>query len=319
MQHERPRRKFVPVTEDSFASLIRLFMSAANPKWIQEPPSGYSDSTKDAWGRELRFMSRPDCLGALSRQEIRPALVQAFFDGIADRPGKQASALAALRQLEKWAVVRELLPRQITIGIEIQKSDGGHTPWSDAQVELAELHARPDIARAITLGANTGQRGSDLVRMGPTDMETVDGLDGINVRQQKTGREVWVPITSTLAKAMAQWDRRPGPFLVRPDGRAWTRKALYAAWVYERDTNPKLAPLKAAGLVPHGLRGHACVRLSRAGANTRQISDMVGMSEEMVKRYTRLSDQKANATAAVLHLERTLRERNFDMTKKNQA
>jgi hypothetical protein len=48
----------------------------------------------------------------------------------------------------------------------------------------------------------------------------------------------------------------------------------------------------------------------RAGANTRQIADMVGMSEPIVGRYCRFSVQRENASAAVLHLDRTFRERN---------
>ena len=58
----------------------------------------------------------------------------------------------------------------------------------------------------------------------------------------------------------------------------------------------------------HGLRGHACVRLLRHGANTRQISDWVGMSEGMVKNYTKFSDQKDNAIAAVFLLDGTQAE-----------
>ncbi len=156
------------------------------------------------------------------------------------------------------------------------------------------------------------------MRMGPTDVENYKGTDGINVRQVKTGREVWIPITSPLAAAMQAWERRPGPFLRKMDGTPWTRPALTNAWAYERDNNPALAPLRACGpdkdspLVIHGLRGHACVRLLRAGATTRQISDMVGMSEEMVANYTKFSVQRDNASAAVFHLERTLRERNLD-------
>ena len=63
-------------------------------------------------------------------------------------------------------------------------------PWTAEQVALAERHARADIARVVTLGANTGQRGSDLIRMGPTDIETYDGRDGIKVIQKRAGREV---------------------------------------------------------------------------------------------------------------------------------
>jgi len=173
---------------------------------------------------------------------------------------------------------------------------------------IAETHARADIARVIILGANTGQRGSDLVKMRWTDIEDYKGRPGVNVIQKKTKKDVWVPFTQPLMTAMGTWERRPGFILLNERGQPWTRQHLSHAWGYERDTNPLLAPLKQAGLVLHGLRGTACVRLLRAGANTRQISDMIGMSEEMVARYTRFSEQKENATAAVLHLDRTARE-----------
>jgi integrase len=299
------------ITEDCFAALVRLFVSPANAKW-----SKLAESTRVTWLRELSFAARPDCLGALSLQEIRPSLVQAFMDGIADRPGKQQAALTALRQLERWAIVRELLPRQITLGIEVGHSDGGHVPWTDAQVATAEQHCRPDLARVVTLAANTGQRGSDLVRMCPTDVETYDGRPGINVTQQKTGRKIWVPILSTLAAAMAKWERQPGPFLRRPNGRPWSRKDLSNHWERERDRNPMLIEHRTAPLVLHGLRGHACVRLKRAGATAMQIADMVGMSVDMVEHYCRFSVQRENASAAVVLLERTFKQRTDDVSSK---
>lgn len=317
MPQYKQRPKHVPITEDSFAALVRLFMSPINPKWHTPPPAGYSESTKTTWGRELQFAARPDTLGALSLQEIRPLLVQAFYDGIADRPVKQHVSLAAMRQLEKWAIVRELLPRQITLGVEVGHSEGGHIPWSNSQVAIAEQHCRPDLARVITLAANTGQRGSDLVRMCPTDIETYGGMQGINITQQKTGRKIWLPILSTLAAAMEKWERQPGPFLRRPDGLPWKRADLSNYWERERDRNPMLVEHRTAPLVLHGLRGHACVRLKRAGATAMQIADMVGMSVEMVEHYCRFSVQKENAVAAVIHLERTLKERSTDISPKS--
>jgi integrase len=314
------------VTEDSFAALIRLFMSPANVKWREPPPAGYAKSTKDNWGRELKLMAHPDCLGALKLAEIRPSLVQAYFDGISHLPGKCEGGLSVLKQLEKWAVVRDLLPRPITTGVEIPTSDNGHIPWTDEQVQLGETLARPELRRVITLAANTGQRGSDLVRMCWTDIETDEGIDGINVTQVKTGKRVWLPITRALADAMKTWERRPGPFLLKPDGTPWTRGDLSNAWARNRDTDPALKPLGKdavagkptddVGLVIHGLRGTACVRLKRAGATVPQIADMVGMSHEMVERYCRLSAQKENAKAAVVHLERTRRERDRGQSKK---
>jgi integrase len=282
------------VTENCFAALVRAFKGS--PKFLSLRPASQA-----LLGRELDFACRPTLLGAVLVDEIRPALVQQYLDGWNDKPGKQAAALAAFKMLEKWAVVRDLLPRSITLGVETGKPTGGHIPWTDEQVRIAEQHARPDLARVITLGANTGQRGSDLVRMGWGDIESFRGRDGINVKQVKTGREVWCPILEPLAKAMATWERRPGPFLLTPWGLPWERQQLTEAWNYERRHNPALSDLRK--LVLHGLRGHACVRLYGAGCTTKQVADMVGMSEPMVARYTRLSVQKENALAVVLKLE----------------
>ena len=77
------------ITDECFAAVIRAFM--ASPKF-----QGYSPATREAWGRELRLAERPDTLGAISVNILRPALVQAFIDALSDRPGKQAAALAAL-------------------------------------------------------------------------------------------------------------------------------------------------------------------------------------------------------------------------------
>lgn len=294
------RPKHARIIPGTFASVIRAYMTSA--KFLN-----YAHNTRVMWSRELVLAELPP-LGELSVEVVRPALIQAFLDGYAGRPGKQMAALTAIKQLERWAIVRDLLPYPITTGVEVERSDGGHVPWSDAQVALAEEHARPELAMVVTLAANTGQRGSDLVRMRWGDIEDFRGRPGINVVQRKTSRELWVPLTQALQTAMATWERRPGFILLRPRGGPWTREKLSAAWMAEREKNESLKPLAEAGLVLHGLRATACVRLSRSGATTRQISDMVGMSEDMVARYCRLSSQRENASAAIVHLEGTPRE-----------
>src|SRR5690242_10927293 len=101
-------------------------------------------------------------LGFLGTDEIRPKLVQEYLDGLSELPGKQTIARAVLRTLEKWAIVRDLLPRSITLGTEVVGSEDGHEPWTDDQVAQAEIPARSDLGRVISLAVNTGQRGSDI-------------------------------------------------------------------------------------------------------------------------------------------------------------
>jgi integrase len=289
------------ITSDVFASVIKGFL--ASEKFLK-----LARSTQVSYRHTLTLAEHPDTLGSVPIEEMRPALVQAFLDGFADRPAQQKCAQTALKSMEKWALVRDKLPFPITLGTEAPGGTGGHVPWTDEHVALAERHAKPHLARAVTLAANTGQRGSDLVRMGPTDLETYEGRPGINVRQVKTGHVIWIPMTQELMAVIGSWERRPGPFILKEDGQPMTRPQLSDQWLRERDSNPALAPLRAADLSMHGLRATAVVRLRRAGATALQIGDMVGMSEQMVKRYCRFSVQRENALAAVVYLDRTPRE-----------
>lgn len=304
------RPKATKIKGETFAAVIRQFVVSS--KFL-----GLARSTQTNYRHLLKLAERPDTLGAVPVEQMRPALVQAFLDGLADKPATQKCAQTAIKSLEKWAIVRDLLPIAISTGTEAPGGDGAHIPWSDDQVALAEQHARPHISRVITMAANTGQRGSDLVKMRWTDIEEVEGRLGINVVQVKTGLEIWVPFTRQLTSVMATWERRPGYILLKEDGHPWSRAQLSNQWERERDTQPALAPLRDAGLVMHGLRGTAVVRLRRAGATLPQICDVVGMSPPMVTRYCRKSVQRENALAAVYTLERTTGERQARAEKKN--
>jgi len=239
-----------------------------------------------------------DHLGGLSIYVIRPKLVQDYIDGFAEFPGKQKNVLSVLLAVQKWALPRDRLPHQITTGVECLDSEGGHQPWTDAQIALAERHARVDLARVITLMAHTGQRGSDIVRMRWSDIETENGVAGISVTQVKTGRQLWVPIDDELSAAMATWERKPPFFLVLSpfSGKPYKRENLSWHWNRHRDTNAALAPL--SGLALHGLRASRVIRLRKRGATELQIENVVGMSAPMVKRYCRLADQRSMAVAA---------------------
>jgi integrase len=287
------------VYEGSFYDLCRRFVES-------EVFRGYTEGTQALWAREIKFACAPNCLGDVSLTDIRPALLQGYLDGWSDKPGKQQNALRAGKALEKWAVVRDLLPRSITLGVKTGRPQGGHIPWTEGQVESGERYARPDLARVITLGAATGQRISDLVKMLWTDIRVIKGQAGIDVRQKKTHKKAqertWVIIDDKLAEAMATWERQPGPILRRLDGSPWESKNLTLAWRHELNRNPHLAEHKKLRLVLHGLRGHCCTRLARAGLNDRQIANLVGMSVENVENYTKLSAQEENALAAVIEL-----------------
>lgn len=293
----------VRINPGTFASVIRQYQaSAAFAALAPATQRNYNDC--------LKIAETPNGLGGLSVEIIRPALVQIFLDELADTPGRQKIAKTALRAVEKWAVIRDLLPYPIMTGTYTVPSDGGHEPWSFDQVALAEQKARPDLARVVTLAVHTGQRGSDIVRMRWSDIEEQDKRQGINVVQKKTGRRLWVPFTAELVEKMAAWEKKPPFFIVlKPDGTAYTRELLSWHWNHERDNNDALDALREPPLVLHGLRATAVVRARKAGASVLEIASMFGMSEPMVARYSRLADQTEMALAVVHRLDRTAEER----------
>lgn len=293
----------VRINPGTFASVIRQYQAAPAFKAL-------APATQRNYNDALRIAEAPEGLGGLSVEIIRPSLVQIFLDELAVTPGRQKIARTALKAVEKWAVVRDLLPYPIMTGTYTVPSDGGHEPWSFDHVALAEQHARADLARVVTLAVHTGQRGSDIVRMRWSDISEQDGRQGINVIQRKTGRRLWVPFTADLIEKMACWEKKPPFFLVlKPDGEPYTRELLSWHWNHERDNNEALAALKSEGLVLHGLRATAIVRARKAGASVLEISSMFGMSPPMVARYSRLAEQSEMALAVVHRLDRTSEER----------
>jgi integrase len=304
MAYQRPsrprgfamRRHADKITDSKFAHVIRQFL-------LSEKFKRLSDSTRYGYRRTLAIAER--ALGAVDVSEIDSYLVQAFLDGLADRPGVQTVAKVSIKAVERWALVRRLLPRPITIGCEVVGSDGAREPWSDAEVMLAEAHARPDLARVVTLGSHTGQRAIDLCNMRWSDLRTYKGHEGIDVVQQKTKRKLWVPLTGELERAMATWPKTSIFILTSHKGAPWKRPTLSHEWGRERRRNEALAALEERKLSLHGLRATAVVRLRRAGVSRPLIGDLVGMSSAMVDRYCRRSDQSDNALAALEMMERT--------------
>lgn len=236
-------------------------------------------------------------MGSLPAEQVRPRVIQGFLDELADFPGKQVNARGALKALEKWAIVRDLLPGSITLGTEIIKSKGGHKPWTEHQINLAIKHARPDLARAVWLAIETGQRGSDLVRMQWRDLETHNGRLGIHLTTKKTTRKLWVPFSLGFAEIIETWEKRvPGFLILSPQGKPYSRGWLSKEWSIEKSTNPYLIELKNEKLTPHGLRSSTVIRLRGEGYTTLEIANLIGMSEAMVARYSRFADQIEMAT-----------------------
>lgn len=256
--------------------------------------------TREVYERELEVAR--SAWGKLPAAGLRPMHVQALMDGLAAKPGKANNFLGTMRALSKWARTRgDPFGQSITEGVSPYPTKDGHKPWTPEQIRCAHESLTGHVRRGVMLALYTGQRVSDVVRLGWTDVD--DG--GFRIRQRKTGREIWCPIVSELSAEMVRWEKRPSPFVTQDDGSVYAAKLFSKHYAEARAGQPALA-----GTTLHGLRSTAVIRLRQAGLSTGQIGDIIGMSLAMIERYCRFADRKAGGQAALLTLERTSAERN---------
>lgn len=233
-----------------------------------------------------------DLWGKLPAEDLRPAHVEELMVKIgATTPGRANNVLYALRSMCSWARGPVgLLHSDPVHGVKTFDSKEGHKPWTPAQLDFADRNFTGSLRRAYILARYTGQRASDIVRLGWTD---VDG-NTITLRQKKTGVRPVCPIFPELEAEMATWEKRPGPFLLQDTGKnagkPVTPNQLWKIFDAVRKDHEELD-----GAVWHGLRANAVINLRQAGYTGQQISDTIGMSVEMVERYSRHQDRVAAA------------------------
>jgi integrase len=260
------------------------YLAAASPT--------LSASAFDHYRRALGIAKR--AWGNLPIEGLRPSHVKKAMEGMAKTPSKANQFLSVMKVLSGWALVSDKITQGLTEGVKAYKVSGGHKPWTDAQIAIAHTKLSGAVRKGVMLYLYTGQRGQDVVRLGPTDID--DG--GFDLGQKKTGVDVWCPIVSELAAEMASWEKRPGPFLRREDGKSYSRKLFWEHFTAAIEDIPGLAEVTL-----HGLRCTAVIRLRQAGLSVPQISDIVGMSLQTVTRYCRFADRKTGGKEALIKLE----------------
>jgi integrase len=209
--------------------------------------------------------------------------------------------LRILRALMAHALRLGWIRRDPTTGVErmAYRTDGYHT-WTEA--EIAAFEARwPSGSRerlALALLLYTGQRRSDVVRMGRAHLRLV-AVEGrqvqvIEVSQVKTGRRLLIPVHAALADELAHAPVDLLPFLRTGYGKPFSPRGFYNLFTeWARDAG------LPAGRSPHGLRKAAGRRLAEAGASAHQIMSILGVTLHTAVIYTREAEQMRMAVAGM--------------------
>ena len=178
------------------------------------------------------------------------------------------------------------------IGVDHFKT-GTHHTWTEGELRQFEtrwaLGTRQRLAYELLL--ETAQRVGDVAKMTRSDI--VGGE--LHVVQQKTGTELYLPITAKLDRAMKAYPTKGLALIGREDGRPMTRAGLtrFMANTIEKAGLP-------AKCVSHGLRKAALRRMAEAGKTTKQIAAVSGHKAlREIERYTEAAEQRRLARDAM--------------------
>jgi integrase len=259
----------------------------ASPAFLDLRPSSQANYRRII--ERLRNAHGPKPVALLNGAGVRKILADR-----AEHPAAANHLLRILRLLCQHAMDTGLLTTDPTVGVKRRDYEvQGYRPWTEADIAAFEArHATgTKPRRAMALLLYTGQRRSDVVRMGRQHIRQ----GRIHVRQVKTHRELQLPIHPALAAELAHVPPDHLHFLAREDGTPHSPGGFYnlfVAWCAEAGLPP--------GLAPHGLRKAAARRLAEAGATAHQIAAVTGhRSLHEVTVYTAAADQARLAEQAM--------------------
>lgn len=239
-----------------------------------------ADSTKKAYRGVLdRFRAVHGDKGAAT---IQTHHLEAIFLGMAERPEAVRNLRKRLSQIFGLAVRlgwRADNPIRETKAPN-RKRDAGYVPWSEDHItrfrETWKPGTRERLALELLLG--TGQRRSDVVKMGPQHVQ--EGR--ISVVQQKSAHRLKIKLHPDLSAEIALHEVSGLAYLMTEQG------APFSVEGFGNFFRKACADAGLKGLSPHGLRKAQGRRLAEAGCTEKQIAAVLGHeSLSEVARYTR--------------------------------
>lgn len=224
--------------------------------------------------------------------------IRAMRDENADRPEAANGILKALRQVFAYGIEAQLpgVKTNPARDVKYLKSKGdGHHSWSIEEVEAFESHHKIGTMAhlALALLLYTGQRRSDVVTLGPSNVK--DGwLTFTQVKNHaRNPITLAIPIIPALQDIIDQTPGTGEAFLMNELRRPFTA-AGFGNWFRDRCVEAGV-PGRA-----HGLRKAAASRLAELGCSDREIMAITGhTTSKEVDRYTKGARQRVLAASAM--------------------
>jgi integrase len=286
------KRRGVDYAPDAVARIIEQWQRS--PEWRQLAPN-----TVKRYVYGLRWLDeyRRVAVGSIKRKDML-----AVRDVIAEKSGNGAanSFVNTVSAFLTFATERGHI--EFSPMIRVRRLPMGEwRRWPEETIIFALEKFPAHMARAVKLALYTGQRSGDCAKMLWADY---DG-EGIAVKQQKTGKKLWIACHEALKAELGAWPRTAVTILTDAKGQPWKIETFQNRMYQEIHRHVELT-----GLQFHGLRKSAAARLAEAGCTVQEIAAITGHSSlSLIGLYTRDANQRLLATAAIVKLERAKREK----------
>ena len=264
--HEGEKQK---PSEGSLAALVAEYRASSDFRSIPSAVTRKNDS------RYLDMIAAEH--GHRSVKGVRPFLVRKMRDRYQDKPGKANNWLRVFRTLMSFAAVNDWRNDNPAAGVKLLPI-GEHEPWPADVLERALEAATPMTRLAIIVGLCTGARIGDAIRL-------QHGWHDGQVLQFTTAKnkvDVAVPLHPLLLGEIAALPRKAVTILYDRYGRPFQSTGTLQARI--RDV---MAAIGEEGYSFHGLRKNAACYLHELGLNDSEIGDLLGMSPQIVRHYTK--------------------------------
>lgn len=228
-------------------------------------------------------------LGIAPAAEVTPEDVRIIRDKMADRPGAANMFVRTLGSLYSWGRKRQHVTNNPVLDVELLEQ-GEHEPWPEWLLDLALQDEA--VRLPVAMLYYTAQRIGDVCRMRWSDIRG----GGIELKQQKTGLTLTIPIHRDLAALLDGLPRTALTMLQNPAGGPWTPHTL-------RRVLQTWAVAQGAEIVPHGLRKNAVNALLEAGCSSAETAAISGQTLQVIEHYAKRRDRSVLGKAAILRWE----------------
>ena len=286
---EMPRGPRMRGATGTFDRLVQDYYESADYKRLAKDTQRTYQRIIDTLLREANIAHR--LVAQMTRQHVHLIVGRR-----AATPAAANHWLKKLRILLRFAIDNGWRKDDPTIRIRMFAGGEFHA-WTEDEIRQFKsrwpIGTRERVPFALLLF--TGQRGSDVRRMGWQDVRE----NAIHVIQLKTGQKLWIPLHADLATVLEPWRKDVGTILLTSFSKPFTVKGI---------GNFMADKIAAAGLparcVTHGLRKAAARRLAEAGCSTKEIAAITGhRTLQEIERYTQAADQKRLAVSAIGRLQ----------------